>query len=194
MKVSKRGAIKTVGLAILLSTLPTYADGQQDFGLRTVYDQYSAISFDQSVALKALKLAQYVVSRHEHPKSYEDYMSTIIQKIVSVKIEFNDMSYEVMVIAQNKKRQLKASDSLSIKFGSKGTQEFEKTIVQDRGLDGRCDYGAWPRSRQSGSGLNADLDLFWSRRRDGHKQPEFQKAYVKVLDDLIRFYETPKKG
>ncbi len=155
---------------------------------------------DPIKAAKARKLAEYVITKNMHPglKWYNEYSGTytrILQK-VEADIFLDDFNYYIVVFNFNELRNqtpdasVRSYDTISIDIIS--NKKNGQVVLQDSGLDGRCDYGF---IQKDGPFNETGKELIFSHKKGkGTEHADmFQKLYETTLDKLIQFYEKPTK-
>ena len=178
--------------AIVVLNTPLFAYSQQDeYRPRTIEDEISTLTFRPEIAEKVRKLVEYLIAKRDYPLYYDSTMSNPLQRIIEVELVTEGKIFYVTVMVFNKKSAIKRPDSVTIKFGPKEAEEHELITVQDRGLDGRCDYGRFPTKKLG----FADLDIYSREGKVGlNHQTKFQENYKNAIDILMKFYEQPRKN
>jgi len=201
MVLSRRRFLANTGVAIASGALMNIVSAAQvKFLLKTVEDKGPyLLPFDPTRAEKAVKLATYVIKDEDAPQAYHNISTSSLQQIVEVEIVIDGTLYDITVMNLNKETYARP-DSITIKSRpSSLSSEEDYTILQDHGLDGRCDYGrfAGKRKKQLRKDKDeADVDFDRLKGSDGigfEHQVAFQKLYEKALDNLISFYERKGK-
>lgn len=192
MKINRRDFLNFGVEAIVVLNTPLFAYLQQDeYQLRTIEDETSTLTFRPELAEKVRKLVGYVIAKRDYPLYYDSSMSNPLQRIIDVELVTEGKIFYVTVMVFNKKSAIKRPDNITIKSGLKGAKQHELITVQDRGLDGRCDYGRFPTKKLG----FADLDIYSKEGKAGlEHQTKFQENYENAIDTIMRFYEQPRKN
>lgn len=183
--------ILRVSAAALAVYVSAYAQNPLLFPLTS--KSYEGIEFNEQIAAKAVKAAEYVITRDKqkgllsfNPK----YRIGGYDQGVQAEMQIGGWIYKVWI--QNRdEAKTKNLDLISISMRPKDIYGDNKLItVSDEGLDGICECGRIPEElSENGKKIVYRFDSIEIFRTGPEHKERFQTIYRETLDKIIQFYE-----
>lgn len=140
--------------------------------------------FDETLAEKARKTAQYVVSDPKSRCLVGEYGNMILGTI-----NVKGREYKILVYDFNEgKTGFKDYMKISLKRGKKEQCENDSLELKDTGLDGKCDAGT-----STINGEFVEEQVYDASLGEVKHRGLYQTNYEIALDDVIGFYGRKKK-
>lgn len=139
--------------------------------------------FDETLAEKARKTAQYVVA---DPKSR--YLVSEYGNVILGTINVKGREYKVLVYDFKEGTGRKDYLKINLKRGKKEQCENDSLELKDTGFDGKCDAGT-----STINGVFAEEQVYDASLGEVEHRGRYQANYEIALDEINRFYERKKK-
>ena len=195
----RRDFLKFGSMALVSAAIPknSWSYNPLKYALTSVPDEGTTL--DELNALKARKVAEYVITKNNHPGLLShnpnlDPPQEGYQKVEAV-MAIDGKRYTVSVINANENGEAMPRDSIYISVRPQGTtRQDQLTSFSDEGLDGKCNYGFIP-ANISGTGKEVYFNsgVYGLKPKGLEHKDRFQVLYDQTLNTLIeKFYEKKK--
>jgi hypothetical protein len=195
--MNRKDFLKVLGTGIVALAVPSIALGKNDINYPLTSTPDLGTQLDETKALKARKLAKYVILKDNqngllsynpnHGGGKRSYQG--VEAVMSI----DGQRYTVLVLNANEASERPMRDLMSFWVRPEGTHgQKYLTTFSDEGLNGICDFGIIPEgTSQTGNKIMFSAKSVLRPNGEGLEHAQiFQKLYENTLDTLIKFYEA----